>query len=114
LTKSLIFQGKKVMSRASLGARVARDEFETCSTRGGRRREAAPSARLADRTLRARSGETGPLTIYLVEADADHPIGTRVIWGSRAREITYDPAMGGPAFPPSGPHMIIVGLVWAV
>ncbi len=64
--------------------------------------------KIADR-LRARHGATGPLTIFLVETDADHPVGTRVIWGGRAREIAYDPAMGEPALPPGGPHMVILG-----
>lgn len=59
--------------------------------------------------LQARHGETGPLTLFLVEADAEHPVGTRVIWGGRAREIAYDPAQGWPALPPGGPHKIILG-----
>jgi hypothetical protein len=59
--------------------------------------------------LRARRGETGPLTIFLIEANAEHPVGTRVIWGGRAREIAYDPELGEPALPAGGPHKIILG-----
>ena len=58
--------------------------------------------------LRSRSGETGPLTIFLVETDTDHPVGTRVIWGGRAREIAYDPAQSEPSLPRGGPHKIIL------
>lgn len=59
--------------------------------------------------LQARRGETGPLTLFLVEADAEHPVGTRILWGGRAREIAYDPTQGWPALPPGGPHKIILG-----
>ncbi len=59
--------------------------------------------------LQARHDATGPLTIFLVEADAEHPVGTRVIWGGRAREIAYDPARGKPLLPPGGPHQVILG-----
>lgn len=71
-------------------------------------RNRARLQRLIDQ-VRARCGETGPLTIFLVEADAEHPVGTRVIWGGRAREIAYDPTQGWPALPPGGPHKIILG-----
>jgi hypothetical protein len=54
-------------------------------------------------------GETSPLTLFLVEADAEHPVGTRVIWGGRGREIVYDPTQGEPALPPGGPHKIVLG-----
>lgn len=59
--------------------------------------------------LQARHGEIGPLTLFLVEVDVEHPVGTRILWGGRAREITYDPAGGWPALPPGGPHTIILG-----
>jgi hypothetical protein len=59
--------------------------------------------------LQACHGETGPLTLFLVEADAEHPVGTRILWNGRAREIAYDPAQGWQALPPGGPHKIILG-----
>jgi hypothetical protein len=64
--------------------------------------------------LQTRHGETGPLTLFLVEADAKHSVGTRVIWNGRAREIAYDPAHGALALPPGGPHTIILGAVMEV
>lgn len=42
-------------------------------------------------------------------ADTEHPAGTRILWGGRAREIRFDPTKGQPALPSGGPHMIIVG-----
>jgi hypothetical protein len=59
--------------------------------------------------LQARHGETGPLTLFLVEANAEHPVGTRILWNGVAREIAYDPARAAPALPPGGPHKIILG-----
>jgi hypothetical protein len=58
--------------------------------------------------LQTRHGEIGPLTLFLVEADAEHPVDTRVLWGGHAPEFAYDPVLGAPARPPGGHHKIIL------
>lgn len=48
------------------------------------------------------------LTLFLVPASADRPVGQRVCWDGVALEIAYDPAVG-PRLPPGGPHKILLG-----
>ena len=65
-------------------------------------------ARLARLARAIEAGtDTGPLTVFLCEADADHPTGRRTGWGGAALELTTDPAAGPPALP-SGEHKLIL------
>ncbi|QEL20478.1 hypothetical protein [Limnoglobus roseus] len=67
--------------------------------------------RLDQLTNRVRSTrpDAPPLTVFLIEATVDRPVGTQSVWGGIAREICYDPTAGPPVLPPSGPHKIVFG-----
>lgn len=62
--------------------------------------------RTFDREVGLRSDH--PLTVFLVPASAERPVGRRVCWGGFAVEITYEPTVG-PTLPPGGPHKVILG-----
>ncbi|QEL20480.1 hypothetical protein [Limnoglobus roseus] len=64
--------------------------------------------RLTNRRRATRPGAP-PLVIFLIEATVGQPVGTRVVWDGRAREVTFDPAAGPPPLPPGGPHKLIAG-----
>ena len=57
----------------------------------------------------AHASAAGPLTLFLVEARPDKPVGSRACWDGLGREIVYDPAAGWPPLPPGGPHKLILG-----
>ncbi len=59
--------------------------------------------------LHTRRCESGPLALFLVEADAKQPVGMWVIWNGRTREIAYDSARGEPRLPPGGFHKFNLG-----
>ena len=54
-------------------------------------------------------GSAGPLTLFLVAGPPGQAETRRSCLGGVALEITFDPELGWPEFPPGGPHKLVYG-----